>query len=843
MKVKYYITLICILLLISSFITPESEKYYYAYNEKIFLNEVKNKVIISFRTVYLPEIKNTMLTNTNIKNTEWQNDSICIVTLEPSKYKSFKDDFIKQAGIKSVQPLYITVDGLEVGITDEIVVQFNKIEQKEIDKLNRKYNVSVKKTTDLYQLLSVSANADALEVANAYQLSGFVQFCHPNFIVKVELHQTIPSDSYFINQFYLHNTGQIMANGHSGTSGADINAPEAWNITKGNSGIIIAVLDQGVTSNHSDLPNSRQVRLNGSNFGNGNVNDPSPTGNDNHGNSCSGVIAASHNNEGIAGIAPNCKIMPIRIFNSDGSGISTTALADAITFAKNNGAHIISNSWGFLTSGPVSPNYIPDISSAIVDAVTNGRNQKGCIVVFSTGNTANHVSGNNGYVQFPANVDIEGVLSVGASDRYDQQAQYSPTANTSSSFNQIVDIVAPSHRAYSCQIATETFEAWSIDIAGSAGYNPVKENDCGSLPTIGSSLPSSGTNYLSYTGYFGGTSCSCPEVAAVAALMLSVNPNLTQQQVFNMLTASADKVGGYTYINGKSNELGYGRLNAYATLQTAMATLPGPEYVCSNSFSIFTVNNLPSGVSVSWTVSSGLQIMSSTANSVSVKKKDFNDTDLGQWIEASFLGYSLRKNITIWRSGIQNSTINQVVLQGSLFSTGGECAVYNPSLGIPLAGNNFMWSSDGCGWTPDYQGYYFTNFYGDDCCQTYITVNFTDVCEGYSTIYRNFSIECSSGWSAAYPNPAGNELIIDKIENGNNDKLSTNTTKSAKEKSSEIAVLLYSHATTKLAYSKTYSSSAKQIKIDTSTLPNGIYYLNIIENGEKIKQQTIIVNH
>ncbi|MDR1198604.1 MAG: T9SS type A sorting domain-containing protein, partial [Prevotellaceae bacterium] len=62
-------------------------------------------------------------------------------------------------------------------------------------------------------------------------------------------------------------------------------------------------------------------------------------------------------------------------------------------------------------------------------------------------------------------------------------------------------------------------------------------------------------------------------------------------------------------------------------------------------------------------------------------------------------------------------------------------------------------------------------------------------------------------------------------------------------KTSEIRVLLYSHSTTQLVYNKTYSSAEKQIKIDTSKLPNGIYHLNIIENGEKIKEQTIIINH
>lgn len=561
--------MICVLIVTKSFAFVAGEKYYYAYNEKIFLNEVSNKMIISCNANNISNIKIALLSNSNVIKTEWQNDSICIVTIESSQYAAFKENFIQQIGVKSVQPMYITVDGLEMGITDEFVVHFNEETlQSKIDELHQKYYVSVKEVTELYQLLSVPVNMDALEIANAYQESGLVEFSHPNFISKIELHQTIPSDPYFVNQFYLHNTGQTMANGHSGTSGADINAPEAWDITKGSSQIVIAVLDQGVTSNHPDLPNTRQVRLNGSNFADGNVNDPSPTGDNNHGNSCAGVIAASHNSEGISGIAPNCKIMPIRIFNSDGSGISTTNVANAINFAKNNGAHVISNSWGYNDD---NPNLVPVIKNAISGAVTSG-----CVVVFSAGNTANHVSGNNGYVQFPSNVNVSGVLTVGASDRYDSQANYSPTSNTSSSNNQIIEVVAPSHRAYSCQISTETFEAWSIDIPGSAGYNPNKNDDCGILPEIGE-FPSSGTNYLSYTGYFGGTSCSAPEVAGVAALILSINTNLTPIQVANIIESTARKAGGYTYQNTSglpngtwNSQMGYGVLDAYAAVQNAV---------------------------------------------------------------------------------------------------------------------------------------------------------------------------------------------------------------------------------------------------------------------------------
>jgi hypothetical protein len=102
---------------------------------------------------------------------------------------------------------------------------------------------------------------------------------------------------------------------------------------------------------------------------------------------------------------------------------------------------------------------------------------------------------------------------------------------------------------------------------------------------------------------------------------------------------------------------------------------------------------------------------------------------------------------------------------------------------------------------------------------------------------------CNNYYSAAYPNPASNELIIDKIEEESNTETAAIIAQSARGKTSEIRVLLYSNSTAQLVYNKVHLSSDKQIKIDTSKLPNGIYHLNIIENGEKIKEQTIIVNH
>lgn len=614
MKNKYLIFIaLLICLIINGFTRLSKSRFYYAYGEKIYLGELDNKLIVRYKDNKKSDAsKISLYSKLANKQIEWKDDSTCIINLDAFEKNSFRNEILSQWDVKSCNPVYAINTGFEMGITDEFIVKFNEnVKQSDIDKLHRKYNVEIVKKTDFYQLLRVPDRADALEIANIYQESGLTHFSHPNFFSKVELHQVIPNDPYFGNQYSLNNTGQVFTDGYSGTDDADIDAPEAWTLNTGNSNIIIAVIDQGVTSGHPDLPNSRQVRLNGSNFGDGDSNNPSPTGDGNHGNACAGLVGATqNNNQGISGIAPNCKIMPIRIFNSNGGGVTIQKLADAIDFAWQHGAHIISNSWGF-GAGATNPNLYPVIRDAIIRATTQGRNGLGCVVAFSASNSARHNIGIDGEIRFPANVDIAGVLTVGASDRYDQQANYSPTSNPGSQNNQIIDIVAPSHRAYSCQISDETFEVWSLDIPDNAGYNPVHENDCGSLPIIGSVLPNTGTNNLSYTARFGGTSAACPQVAAVAALILSTNPTLTQMDVFNIITQTADHVGGYLYTEGRSNEMGFGRLNACNAVMEAYRTgnsITGPSLFCSTTD--FSIQRVPLNASYTWSASNNFQILS-----------------------------------------------------------------------------------------------------------------------------------------------------------------------------------------------------------------------------------------
>jgi subtilisin family serine protease len=414
-----------------------------------------------------------------------------------------------------------------------------------------------------------------------------VLFAHPNCLIAAQLDHT-PNDEYFGHQFPLDNAHQEINDRehHMGTWDADVDAPEAWDITQGSSDVVIAVIDEGVDVTHPDLDaniwenpgevggttgvdddnNGYVDDVRGWDFV-GNDNDPTPNEDNYHGDAAAGVAAAEQDNgEGVSGVAPHCKIMPLRM-GFFGSSSTWADFAHAIEYAWKNGADVISNSWGFGFTEADS-NFAPAIKQAIINATTLGRGGLGCVVCCSAGNSAQHsaVPSLPGFVHFPANVHVPGVLTVGASDRDDRQADYSPTSG-------LIDIVAPSQRAVPYAIYGEKAEVWSTDIPGEHGQN--SNND--EFP--GEELPSSGTNYLAYTGRFGGTSAACPLVAGIAALVLSEEPGLTQLQVFDRLTTSADKVGGYTYTgqdpaHGHSSALGYGRVNAFKALHKVWVITP-----------------------------------------------------------------------------------------------------------------------------------------------------------------------------------------------------------------------------------------------------------------------------
>lgn len=467
------------------------------------------------------------------------------------------------------------------------------------------YGLSFVRSSTSFELYRIGSG-DALQVSRAIFESGQVRYCHPDFIAPVRAGAYIPKDAYFAKQWYLHNTGGTTNDGKTLSADADIDAPEAWDLSMGDPSITIAVIDEGNTPDHQDLPAARQIRLPGSNFaygvdGTGDQNNPSPTVKANslhynHGEEVAGVLAATHNTQGVAGVAPLCKIMPVKLsFGTE--SLPSSINTEAVDFAVKNGAKILNISWGWDPSRPYYPMQV-----ALENAILSNR-----VVVAITGNTADRstTSGSAGWCNYPGNLNIKDMLTVGASDRNNKVANYSPDGAE-------LELVAPSHTAYHTQVPGEAENVWTMDVPGfDKGGNKWRDPSSGGLPAVGEELPAKGYPAADmYTGRFGGTSAAAPQVAGVAALMIAVNPCIKVSQVRELLQATADRVGGYDYNwngymigrtkdEGYSKEMGYGKLNAYKAVKAAKAA-----YEARLTDKLYTKDN-PEDVGITGTGSTG----------------------------------------------------------------------------------------------------------------------------------------------------------------------------------------------------------------------------------------------
>ena len=368
-----------------------------------------------------------------------------------------------------------------------------------------------------YVLSCINCDRNAVEMANIFYESGLFEYAEPDFWQGNDL---FSNDSLFDQQWNLRNTGQydIMF------SGIDINYDSACSIVPELSDVIIAVLDQGIQYDHPDLT----TNMWGPNY---DIDKKKISSNlrGAHGTACAGIIGAiSNNGLGISGIF-NGKLMSI---SHDFSNKSIRKnRGDGICYAVDNGAAVISNSWGCKVN-------LTAIDEAIDYALEKGRNGLGCVVVFATGND------DINQIAYPANSD-ERIIAVGAiSPCGERKSKISCDGESKwgSQFGPELDIMAPG-------VLIPT-----TDLTGKKGLD----------------------NTSDYTSSFNGTSAACPHVAAVAGLILSVNPTLTAKQVADIIESTAQRVGGYEYAptegrpNGKWHEqMGYGLVDAYAAVLAA----------------------------------------------------------------------------------------------------------------------------------------------------------------------------------------------------------------------------------------------------------------------------------
>ncbi|MGC9352717.1 MAG: S8 family peptidase [Mariniphaga sp.] len=555
---KYIILLISVLFCLLAKGQPTT--FYYYQGEKFYLGIDYSRIsVVSEGEIPLDKIKNRVVTsNFIIKNQQKsftiQNiisinkQDIDIFTTEiefPDKidneeYLSIIQNLQNEESILKVSPTYTIMDK-KLGISNNFYVKLYRTDDAKIlYDMAKNYSIQIlgyNEFMPLWFTLSCTKETsyNAIEAANVFFESGLFESSEPEFLYH---DLVISNDPYFTSQWGLKNTGQ-----YGGTPGIDINAEEAWNITTGSSNIRVAVFDHGFEMNHPDLQNN----VFGTGYDATTGTSPAWVRGD-HGTACAGIVGAQQNNSiGVSGVAPSIRLMSISInlLFSD----TPQQLANGFNWAWQNGADVISNSWGGYTPSSI-------IDDAITNTLNNGRNNKGTIVVFAAGNE------NNTNIRYPGNSNPD-ILVVGAISPCGERKSYTSCDGEwrwGSCYGTQLDIVAPG-------VLVPT-----TDRQGTAGYNPnvpLHVNSGGNKIT---------TDFANedYTVWFNGTSSACPHVAGTVALVLSVNPSLTVQQVNNIIESTAQKVGGYNYqtTSGRPNgtwhqEMGYGLIDAFAAVQAA----------------------------------------------------------------------------------------------------------------------------------------------------------------------------------------------------------------------------------------------------------------------------------
>lgn len=381
------------------------------------------------------------------------------------------------------------------------------------------------KGTDIHSVISELA---ALEE---------VEFAEPDFIAHGgSAAAAIPNDAFYYRQWSLNNKGTFSL--AQSKKSSDIDMQNAWQVTQGDSNIIVGIIDSGLKLDHPEFAdriwkNYKEIANNGiDDDKNGYIDDvqgwdfvnsDNDPGDDfGHGTNVAGILGATGNNSiGYAGMDWKCKLMALKGLDSTNSGYYSMWI-DAIYYAVNQGAKVLNMSLGGTSN-----------STALQKAI-NYALSKNVVVVACMMNT------NSATTYYAAG--FPGVIAVGSTDPDDQRSSpFFWSATSGSNYGKHISVVAPGNYIYGLNHQSDT----------------------------------------NFNYYWGGTSQATPHVAGLASLLLSLNPGFTPAQIKSIIEKTAiDQVGNPAEDTpGWDQYYGYGRINAYKALLTTAEN----QYISINS--------------------------------------------------------------------------------------------------------------------------------------------------------------------------------------------------------------------------------------------------------------------
>lgn len=445
--------------------------------------------------------------------------------------------------------------------TDSIIVVFKQgVGKSERQDLMKKFGVSLrfadKDGFDARSRQLLDGRIAELKIPKGVSRDGLIkqlsrhaaiEVAEPNYLLHAidNTNVVLPNDPRFSELWGMNNTGT-----NGGRADADIDAVEAWELTTGSRNVIVGVIDTGTDYNHPDLAaniwtNPNEVAGNGIDDDNNGViddihgfsavnNNGNPMDGQGHGTHVAGTIGASGDNAiGVAGVNWNVTMIPCQFLGADGSGTTAGAIACINYYTnlkQNHGVNVrlTSNSWG---GG--------GFSQALSDAIKAG-NDAGILFIAAAGNDADN---SDLTPHYPSAYNLPGIISVASTDRSDNMSSFS------------------------------TYGAVSVDLGapGSAILSTTPNN-----------------SYASFSG----TSMATPHVAGAAALVWSLNPDLSISEMKTLLMDSGDSLAALAgkTVSGK-------RLNVKNALDAAdpepgfsLGLTPAQQTVTAGAIATYTLS-------------------------------------------------------------------------------------------------------------------------------------------------------------------------------------------------------------------------------------------------------------
>jgi serine protease len=507
-------------------------------------------------------------------------------------------------------------------------------------------------STPAGQLLPLSeeeTRIQTLEMIRILRSHPGIDYAEPNYIYYAT---AIPDDPFYKYQWHY----------------TLIDLPQAWEITTGTDTVVVAVVDTGVVTDHPDLAD-RILKDGGSVVGydfitdsesarDGDGIDPDPkdegdllrgSSSSFHGSHVAGTIAATSNNAShVAGVTWQGKIMPLRALGLGGSG-TVYDIAQCILYAAGltNASNTVPSVKADVINLSLGPSNdecqaLPPISTVYKNAVEAALSA-GVIVVAAAGN-------DNCDVPAPLS-EISGVINVSAVDAASQRAPYSNYGTT-------IDVAAP---------GGDTSADLNGDAVSDGVFSTVADD---------SSLP-----WQYGIVAMQGTSMATPHMAGVVALMLSVNPTLTPNDINQLLAgthsdANADSITWDLGDSGRDDIYGYGLINAHQAVIVASSIAGGQGYTPPENTPILSV--FPNPLQFSTTTES-LELSLDNTGTADLQITAISDDVAWLSIEAATLPLTIKEDdtatvltVSVDRSGLVDGTYLGVI---SIASNGGDASI------------------------------------------------------------------------------------------------------------------------------------------------------------------------